>query len=112
MDVTWTVKYITEFVGTALLIIMGNGAVANVELKGTKAHAQSWMIIGWGYGLGVMLPAVAFGNITSQITSFHTWTCSLRTFSLGTRCSIHYCASIRCDVWTIINRYGLSSILS
>ena len=26
MDVTWTVKYITEFVGTALLIIMGNGA--------------------------------------------------------------------------------------
>ena len=47
MDVTWTVKYITEFVGTALLIIMGNGAVANVELKGTKAHAQSWMIIGW-----------------------------------------------------------------
>ena len=72
MDVTWTVKYITEFVGTALLIIMGNGAVANVELKGTKAHAQSWMIIGWGYGLGVMLPAVAFGNITSQINPAFT----------------------------------------
>ena len=35
MDVTWTVKYITEFLGTAFLIILGNGAVANVELKGT-----------------------------------------------------------------------------
>ena len=98
MDVTWTVKYITEFVGTALLIIMGNGAVANVELKGTKAHAQSWMIIGWGYGLGIMLPAVAFGNITSQINP----AC----------CSIYYCASFRCDVWTIIDCYGLSPILS
>lgn len=72
MDVTWTVKYITEFIGTALLIIMGNGAVANVELKGTKAHAQSWMIIGWGYGLGVMLPAVAFGNVSSQINPAFT----------------------------------------
>ena len=30
MDVTWTVKYITEFIGTAFLIILGNGAVANV----------------------------------------------------------------------------------
>lgn len=112
MDVTWTVKYITEFVGTALLIIMGNGAVANVELKGTKAHAQSWMIIGWGYGLGVMLPAVAFGNITSQINPAFTLGLAASGLSLGTRCSIHYCASIRCDVWTIINRYGLSSILS
>ena len=113
MDVTWTVKYITEFVGTALLIIMGNGAVANVELKGTKAHAQSWMIIGWGYGLGVMLPAVAFGNITSQINpAFTLGLAASRTFPLGTCCSIYYCASFRCDVWTIIDCYGLSPILS
>jgi glycerol uptake facilitator protein len=68
----WTVKYITEFIGTALLIIMGNGAVANVELKGTKGHGQSWMIIAWGYGLGVMLPALAFGNITAQINPAFT----------------------------------------
>ena len=43
MDVTWTVKYITEFLGTAILIILGNGAVANVELKGTKGHQSA----GW-----------------------------------------------------------------
>lgn len=36
MDVTWTVKYITEFIATALLIIIGNGTVANADLKGTK----------------------------------------------------------------------------
>lgn len=72
MDYSWMVKYITEFIGTALLIILGNGAVANVELKGTKAHHQSWLIIAWGYGLGVMLPAIALGNVTSQINPAFT----------------------------------------
>ncbi|MDR0299017.1 MAG: aquaporin family protein [Streptococcaceae bacterium] len=72
MDHTWMVKYITEFIGTALLIILGNGAVANVELKGTKAFGQSWLIIAWGYGLGVMLPALAFGTISAQINPAFT----------------------------------------
>jgi glycerol uptake facilitator protein len=66
MDYSWTVKYITEFIGTALLVILGNGAVANVELKGTKAHGQSWLIIGIGYGVGVMLPALMFGNVSGN----------------------------------------------
>ena len=72
MDYSWTVKYLTEFIGTALLLILGNGAVANVELKGTKAVGQSWLIIAWGYGLGVMLPAVALGNVTAQINPAFT----------------------------------------
>lgn len=72
MDYSWTVKYLTEFIGTALLLILGNGAVANVELKGTKAFGQSWLIIAWGYGLGVMLPAVALGNVTAQINPAFT----------------------------------------
>ena len=63
MDVTWTVKYITEFIGTALLIILGNGAVANVELKGTKGNNSGWVIIALGYGFGVMIPALMFGNL-------------------------------------------------
>ncbi|HEY0222073.1 aquaglyceroporin Gla [Lactovum miscens] len=66
MDYSWSIKYLTEFIGTALLIILGNGAVANVELKGTKAHGQTWMIIGWGYGVGVMLPALMFGNVSGN----------------------------------------------
>ena len=72
MDYSWTVKYLTEFIGTALLLILGNGAVANVDLKGTKAFGQSWLIIAWGYGLGVMLPAVALGNVTAQINPAFT----------------------------------------
>ena len=66
MDVTWTVKYITEFIGTALLIILGNGAVANVDLKGTKGNNSGWVIITLGYGFGVMIPALMFGNVSGN----------------------------------------------
>ncbi|MCS4488244.1 aquaglyceroporin Gla [Streptococcus sciuri] len=66
MDVTWTVKYITEFLGTAFLVILGNGAVANVELKGTKGHASGWLTIAIGYGMGVMIPALMFGNVSGN----------------------------------------------
>lgn len=66
MDVTWTVKYITEFIGTALLVILGNGAVANVKLKGTKGYKSGWVIITLGYGFGVMLPALMFGNVSGN----------------------------------------------
>ncbi|AXQ77957.1 aquaporin family protein [Streptococcus chenjunshii] len=66
MDVAWTVKYITEFLGTAILIILGNGAVANVELKGTKGHASGWLTIAIGYGMGVMIPALMFGNVSGN----------------------------------------------
>lgn len=66
MDFSWTVKYITEFIGTALLIILGNGAVANVELKGTKGNHSGWVIIALGYGFGVMIPALMFGNVSGN----------------------------------------------
>ena len=55
MDVTWMAKYVTEFLGTAILIILGNGAVANVELKGTKGHQSGWLVIAVGYGMGTVL---------------------------------------------------------
>ena len=56
MDFEWVVKYATEFLGTAILIVLGNGAVANVELKGTKGHQSGWLVIAVGYGMGVMIP--------------------------------------------------------
>lgn len=66
MEMTWTVKYITEFIATAFLIILGNGAVANVDLKGTKGHNSGWLVIAFGYGLGVMMPALMFGNVSGN----------------------------------------------
>lgn len=66
MQFDFWVKVATEFLGTALLIILGNGAVANVELKGTKGHQSGWLVIAIGYGMGVMIPALMFGNVSGN----------------------------------------------
>ncbi|MBF0699545.1 aquaglyceroporin Gla [Streptococcus danieliae] len=66
MDVTWGVKYLTEFIATAFLLVLGNGAVANVDLKGTKGNSSGWVVIALGYGLAVMMPAMMFGNVSGN----------------------------------------------
>jgi glycerol uptake facilitator protein len=53
--------YISEFVGTMLLIILGDGVVANVTLNksGMKGAGSIQITLAWG--LAVMLPAFVFG---------------------------------------------------
>ena len=57
----WT-KYICEFVGTMMLILLGDGVVANVTLNksGMKGGGSVQITIAWG--LAVMLPAFIFGE--------------------------------------------------
>jgi len=43
-----------EFIGTAVLILLGNGVVANVLLKKSKGEGSGWMVIATGWGLAVM----------------------------------------------------------
>ena len=50
MQHSFTVMLAAEFIGTAILMIFGNGAVANVELKNTKGHHAGWLNIAMGYG--------------------------------------------------------------
>ena len=47
--------YIAEFIGTALLIIFGNGVVANVVLSRTKGNNAGWIVITAGWGLAVFV---------------------------------------------------------
>jgi glycerol uptake facilitator protein len=61
----WT-RVACEFIGTAILIILGNGTVANVHLKGSKGYGGGWSLIAMGYGFGVMIPAVMFGGISGN----------------------------------------------
>jgi glycerol uptake facilitator protein len=54
--------YLAEFVGTALLILFGDGVVANVVLNKSKGNGGGWIVIATGWGLGVMIGAYAVGT--------------------------------------------------
>jgi glycerol uptake facilitator protein len=44
-----------EVVGTMLLILLGDGVVANVLLKGTKGENSGWIVISFGWAMAVFL---------------------------------------------------------
>src|ERR1700690_3592313 len=46
---------VAEFIGTAMLIILGNGVVANVLLSRTKGNNAGWIVITAGWALGVFV---------------------------------------------------------
>lgn len=46
-----------EFIGTAILILLGDGVVANVLLKGTKGQNSGWIVITIAWGLAVFVGA-------------------------------------------------------
>lgn len=52
---------IAEFVGTTLLILLGNGVVANVVLNGTKGNGGGWIVITTAWGLAVFVGVVVAG---------------------------------------------------
>ena len=47
--------FLGEVIGTAILILLGNGVVANVVLTGTKGHNSGWIVITWGWGMAVFV---------------------------------------------------------
>jgi glycerol uptake facilitator protein len=49
--------YLAEFIGTALLILFGNGVVANVVLARTKGNGAGWIVITAGWGIAVYIAA-------------------------------------------------------
>jgi glycerol uptake facilitator protein len=49
--------YGAEFLGTALLVLFGNGVVANVVLAETKGHGSGWIVISAGWGIAVFIGA-------------------------------------------------------
>lgn len=56
--------YVAEFLGTMLLILLGNGVVAGVLLKDSKAENSGWLTIVIGWGLAVTLAIYAVGRIS------------------------------------------------
>ncbi len=47
--------FFAEFIGTAILIILGAGVVANVVLNKTKGNNSGWLVITFGWGMAVYM---------------------------------------------------------
>jgi len=54
--------YIAEFIGTCLLIILGDGVVANVTLNKSGMKGAGSIQITFAWGLAVLVPAFIFGE--------------------------------------------------
>ncbi len=48
-------NFIAEFIGTALLLLLGNGVVCNVVLNQTKGNNAGWIVITAGWGMAVFV---------------------------------------------------------
>lgn len=47
--------FLSEFIGTAILIAFGNGVVANVVLNKTKGQNSGWIVISFGWAIAVFV---------------------------------------------------------
>jgi glycerol uptake facilitator protein len=56
--------YAAEFLGTLLLILLGNGVVANVVLPRTKGHAGGWIVVALGWGMAVFVAVSCVGAVS------------------------------------------------
>jgi glycerol uptake facilitator protein len=47
--------FLGELIGTALLVLLGDGVVANVVLKNTKGSNSGWIVITFGWAMAVFV---------------------------------------------------------
>src|SRR6266511_4079765 len=56
--------YLAEAIGTMILVILGDGVVANVLLAKSKGQNSGWMVITTGWGLAVTIAVYAVGRVS------------------------------------------------
>src|ERR671910_830359 len=57
-------QYLAEFVGTLILIILGDGVVAGVLLRNSKAENSGWVVITLGWGMAVAVAVYCVGQFS------------------------------------------------
>ena len=58
------INYSAEVLGTAMLILFGDGVVANVLLTRSKGQNSGWIVIAWGWAVAVMVAIYAVGRLS------------------------------------------------
>lgn len=64
---TALIAYVGEFIGTAILILLGNGVVANVLLAKTKGHGSGLIVIAFAWAIAVFTAVF----ITAPLSGAH-----------------------------------------
>ncbi len=64
MDTALTQHVLGEFIGTFVLVILGDGVVAADVLKRTKSNGSGWVLITFGWGLAVAMAVFMSGYLS------------------------------------------------
>jgi glycerol uptake facilitator protein len=81
-----TSPFLGEFLGTMILILLGDGVVAGVLLKRTKSEGAGWMVITAGWAFAVMagvFTAIACGSSDAHLNPAVTLGFAVRAGSFG-----------------------------
>ena len=79
-------RFFGEFMGTLVLVLLGDGVVANVSLKRSKAEGAGWMVITSGWAFAVMagvFTAMACGSSDAHLNPAVTLGFAVSTGSLA-----------------------------
>ncbi len=57
-------QYIFEFIGTLVLVLLGDGVCAACSLNHSKAKGAGWVVIALGWGLAVMMGVLIAGPVS------------------------------------------------
>ena len=57
-------KYLFEFIGTMVLILLGDGVCAATSLNKSKAQGAGWIVITMGWGFAVMVGVFIAGSVS------------------------------------------------
>jgi len=57
-------SYLAEVIGTMILVLLGDGVVANVLLDRSKGYNGGWIVITTGWGIAVAIAVYAVGRIS------------------------------------------------
>ncbi len=93
-------QFFAEFFGTAMIMVFGSGVVSNVVLNKTKGNNSGWIVISFGWAVGVftgVLMAAHCKRGTSESCS-NPGTCACRQVFGLTDAFIYKCAASGSDV--------------
>jgi glycerol uptake facilitator protein len=57
-------QFFAEFFGTAMIMVFGSGVVANVVLKQTKGNNSGWIVISFGWAVGVFTGVLVAADVS------------------------------------------------